>query len=129
MNIKEVNLEKKIKNLLDKKHIRVREFCREIGMTTGNLYKIYERNSIDTKYLKVIAQKYEVPESYFVVEEQELEYQVKKVISNEKDLVKKYIDDNEHLKKELEAKEKEIALLRELVDSKNMIIEGLKGRN
>jgi len=128
MKNSEINLEKKFKELLAAKKLTVRGFCSEIGMTTGNLYKIFKRNSIDTKHLKVIADKYDVPESFFTVQDQEVEYKVKRVISNENDLMKKYIDDNEKLRRDLEAKAKEIELLRELLDSKNEIIKGLKGR-
>jgi hypothetical protein len=90
---KKVDLEKKFKELIRKKGVQVKDFCKEIGMSQSNLYGIYKRNSIDTRYLKAITEKYDVPESYFMVAEQDVEYTVSKLIANEKDLVKKFSDD------------------------------------
>lgn len=129
MKDNKLNLKKKFDALLKEKDLTVRGFCKEIGMSSTNLYDIYKRNSIDTKYLDIINEKYDVPPSYFVIEEEMMGYQLKQNINKEEDLKKNYLDEIEHLKKELESKQKEIELLRELVDSKNEVIRTMKGSN
>lgn len=49
-----IDLKKNIKEFLKDRRITIEEFCNVIGITNPNLYKIYARGSIDTKYLELI---------------------------------------------------------------------------
>ncbi len=126
MSNSKINLEKKIREVLKEKDVSIRKFCREIGMSTTNLYDVFKRNSIDTKYLNIIEDKYDVSPGFFVVEEDNVKYNITSVISNEQDMVKKFQEDNDQLRKEIEGYKREIELLKSLVESKDMLIKNLQ---
>ncbi|NJO90152.1 MAG: hypothetical protein HC831_15310 [Chloroflexia bacterium] len=96
-------------------------------MSTTNLYDVFRRNSIDTKYLNIIEEKYDVSPGFFVVEEDSASYVVTSNTANENELIKKLQESNERLRKEIEGYKREIELLKKLVESKDMLIKNLQG--
>jgi transcriptional regulator with XRE-family HTH domain len=58
-------LKQKVKELLDQREMTVKEFCSQVGISNPALYKMYKRNSIDTKYLERMATVLKVPISTF----------------------------------------------------------------
>ncbi len=123
MSTKILNLEEKFKYLLHVKNVTVRAFCKEIGLSPTGLYDIYQRNTIDSKYLQSIYKKYDVHPCFFFVTSNKMRYDSD---CEEDGLLLKELQGKVDLyKKEMSAKDKEIDLLRELVDSKNMLIKSL----
>jgi len=73
-----MNLETKIKDILDKKQKTIKWLTSEIEMSEQNIYKIFKRNSIETSHLIKIAEVLEVPVAYFFEEGNEPSCAVKK---------------------------------------------------
>lgn len=63
------NIENKIKFLLTENKLTQKELCDNIGMSTQNLRKIFDRNSIETRHLQNIANVFQVPMSFFFEEQ------------------------------------------------------------
>jgi|JFJP01.1.fsa_nt_gi hypothetical protein len=112
-----VRLEKNIKKFLKDRGIQLKDFVEAIGISQANIYNIYERNSIETKYLEKTAEIYKVP-IYHLLLDENLE-KVNKEIENSR--IKELTKDLKHCSKEVD-------LLRELLDSKNEIIDNLRGK-
>jgi len=110
-----IELEINIKRFLKNRRIQLKEFCESIGTSQANIYGIYERNSIETKYLEKVSEKYEVPIYELLINENESN----NVQQSENSRIKELI-------KDLKNTEKEVKLLRELLDSKNEIIDNLR---
>ena len=60
-----INLESKIKELCELKDITISRLAIEIEMSQPNLYKIFKRNSIETKHLEKIAEVFGIQIGYF----------------------------------------------------------------
>lgn len=82
-----MDVEKKIRELLELKRISVRELCKKIGMSDVNLYRRFKANSIETKHLEKIAQECQVDLLYFFTEN-EPEVPKKK---SDPELIREYI--------------------------------------
>lgn len=129
MNNNVISLKNKIEKILKKKRLTVREFCKEINITTAGLYGIYERNTIDTKYLDKIESVFNIPKMYFFTKNdtffssKEYEVKIKSSEVKEKNVkygVKKAYDNN------IEKLTKEIVLLRQNLEDKEKIIKMLE---
>lgn len=55
-----LRIENNLRELLKNNRIQLTELCKVMGITTAGLYKIYKRNSIETKYLELISEKYNI---------------------------------------------------------------------
>jgi len=116
-----MNLEAKIKFILDKKNKTVKWLAQSIEMSEQNFYKIFKRNSIETSHLQKIAEVLEVPITTFFEEENKngsnINYQVIKGDNNNQNSLKDRLTyENESLRREIESQKKEIALLREMIE-------------
>ena len=60
-----LNLEGKIKSLLQKRNMTQKELCQQIDMSDQNLRQIFKRDSLETKHLFNISKVLDVPISYF----------------------------------------------------------------
>jgi len=65
-----LGLENKIKYLLSENSLTQKELCDNIGMSTQNLRKIFDRDSIETKHLQNIANVFQVPVTFFFEEKE-----------------------------------------------------------
>ncbi len=126
MKKSKIDLKKKLKNLMNEKGITQSDFCDTLGMTVSNLYKIYERNTIDTKYLEIIDDKFNVHPGYFFSDSNNFTITINGNKNNVKDISPDSRDRIRELEKELEASRNEIKLLRELIESKNELIKQLQ---
>lgn len=55
----------RIKSLIQGSEYSVKEIADKIGISAPNIYRLYERDSVETKYLVTLAEIYRVPISYF----------------------------------------------------------------
>lgn len=55
----------KIKSLIQGSEYNVKEIADKIGISAPNIYRLYERDSVETKYLVALAEIYKVSISYF----------------------------------------------------------------
>lgn len=108
-----IDLEKNIKNFLKERKINVLDFCNEIGISNPNLYKIYARGSIDTKYLEKIRDVYNVPLCYIL--ENDIDNKILTKVRNE---------GNESLIHENEMLREGIKILRAGIDFKSLQKQG-----
>jgi hypothetical protein len=110
-----INLEKRIKKFLKDRKIPVKDFCEALEISPANLYNIYKRNSIDSKYLERFSSVYKLDISYLISSE----YTNQQEYIDVKGKMNAFEQENENLKRE-------VKLLRELLESKNEIIQNLK---
>jgi transcriptional regulator with XRE-family HTH domain len=110
----------KIRELITENRLTIRKFCERIGMTNPNLYVIFKRNSIDSKYLERISNEFGVPVSYFYDDEYKKKLEesgMSKILENEK------ID---ALSKKIHELEEKNRILTELNEANTEIIRYLK---
>jgi len=127
METNDVSLEKKFRDLLNYKRMTVREFCKEVGITTTTLYDVYKRNSIDTKYLDVIEEKFKISKMYFFSDAESVQIYINGNENKLGDVNNGTSKSIQVLKKEIESKNREIELLSQIIEDKNEIIKALKG--
>jgi len=97
----------KIKDLINSSNLSVKEVSEKMGISPPNIYRIYERESVETKYLVKLTEIFGIPISYFFddVDSKKLESE----ISN--------------LKKMLELKEGEIKSLKEKIEMLGKLLD------
>lgn len=61
-------LKNKIDDLIKKNGIKVKDFCKKIGISTAGLYDIYERNDTKLSILIKMSEILKVPVNYFIEE-------------------------------------------------------------
>jgi transcriptional regulator with XRE-family HTH domain len=117
----------KIKNLAKNRGITLKDLAVKIDMSEANLYRVFKRQSIETKYLESIADVLQVPVGYFFGEIQE---DGKKIVqSGENNLVGSNQNIiNSNAVKELEECRKEVAYLKEQVKDKEKLIKLLESK-
>ena len=59
------NFEETIRKLLREKNMNIRDFSKEVGISDVTLYKIFKRDSIETKHLERMSEVLDVPVSVF----------------------------------------------------------------
>ncbi len=118
MNTNNISLENKLKKFMHEYKLTVRKFCEVIGMSSANLYDVYRRNNIDTKYLRIISEKYKVPMWYFFVNDEQ-------ALTNNNNNSAQTATEKTILKNEVKALKKEVKLLTDLVDTKDLLIDEL----
>ncbi len=128
-----IKLEKKIKQILLTKKIKVKDFCFDIEMSKQNLYNIYERNSAESKYLIKMSEVLQVPVSYFFEEEgvSSVNNSGNYIGGGKNNKIKQNQNADERIKDmEIENLKKEIANLKEShkrdIENKNELISVLK---
>ena len=55
----------KIKSLITNSNLSVKEISEKMGISSPNIYRLYERESVETKYLVRLSEIFEIPISYF----------------------------------------------------------------
>ena len=126
-----MNIKERIKEIIDKKGITIRELASKINMSEQNLYKCFRRNSIELKYLEQMSEFLEIPLSYFFNENETISSnklegnknitlqnnnlgdnnKVSIMLHDKDEEIEKLKREIDHLKSLLEAKDKIISLL------------------
>jgi DNA-binding Xre family transcriptional regulator len=128
-----MELEIKIKHILEKKGKTIKWLALEIDMSEQNLYKIFKRNSIETSHLEKISEVLEVPIDYFF-DSSEKNYgdviinsknsKIKSDNNNVNSLNKELLNqENEMLNMKIEALEREIESLKENIKMKDELVK------
>jgi transcriptional regulator with XRE-family HTH domain len=98
----------KVKSLAEENNLPIRKLAIQIGMSENNLYKCFNRNSIEVKHLEKIAQVLKVPVAAFFSESKNYPTDNRQTIFQVKEASKAYGKDAEESKENLQ---KEIARL------------------
>jgi transcriptional regulator with XRE-family HTH domain len=115
----------KIKGLAKNRGITIKDLAVRIDMSEANLYKVFKRKSIETKYLQKIADVLSVPISYFFDDNQSDD---KKNINVNGVMQIGSKNSNNNDSASLEACKKELDSLKHRLKDKEEIIELLKGK-
>lgn len=107
-----------IKDFIDRSPFSVNEVAESIGTTPQNLYKLFKKESLDTKYLEDISRVIGIPVSNLF---NEMFNTTNISNADENNLLIKLKNENESLKKR-------ISELAEQLEDKKMIIDFLKER-
>jgi len=127
------NLETKIKFILEKNKKTIKQLVQEIEMSEQNLYKIFKRDSIETKHLQKIADVLQISICYFF-EDNFLPGQVtnsgNKVNQNDskENEIEKLKIKIEGLEKEIESSKREVENYKERILELKEMIEFLKNK-
>lgn len=113
----------RIKELIINSNLSVKEISEKLGISSPNIYRLYERDSVETRYLVKLSEIFNIPISYFFgdVDSRELESEIngfkRKLELKEEELIS-LKEKNEMLGKLLELKETQ---LQKRVESNNFL--------
>lgn len=68
MNTYKIHIGKRIMELVAGSKYTVKQVAKHLGISPSNIYRFYERESVESKYLVSLAQMFEIPVSYFFQE-------------------------------------------------------------
>ncbi|PKP48107.1 MAG: hypothetical protein CVT94_09460 [Bacteroidetes bacterium HGW-Bacteroidetes-11] len=113
----------RMKVLINNSNLSVKEISEKMGISPPNIYRLYERESVETKYLVKLSEIFEIPISYFFsdIDTRELESEIigiKRKLELKEEEVISLKEKNEMLGKLLELKE---AQLEKRVESNNFL--------
>lgn len=120
----------KIKGVFEKRNLSIVDFAKSLNMSTTGVYDIFKRDHINTANLIKISEILDVPISYFFTED-DIPENVKffnngNVAIGNKNTSTNTINNSNMFHERMQSLEKEIANLKELIKSKDEIIELLR---
>ncbi len=116
-----LSIGEKIKRAIKQSPFTISEVAKTIGISNQNLYKIFKRDSVESKYIKKLSDLLNIPQSYFYNNQNDGEKIVFENTKENNGLLLKLKNENEQLK----TKVKELS---EQLEDKKMIIDLLKER-
>ncbi|MFO0485106.1 MAG: helix-turn-helix domain-containing protein [Sphingobacteriia bacterium] len=116
----EMEIGKKLKDLVELKRVNKAELARQMNMSEQNLYKIFKKQSIDTALLQAFASHLGVTLSYFFDDAPRAEYR------QADDAFEDRVHEGEDQEEYIDRLRKEISYLKELNKLKDDLIRALK---
>lgn len=119
----------KIKELVEKKNCNISQLATEINISRAHIYKLFDKESIESRILEALARFFEIPVSYFFEEgKEEKKFKSKDNANHVKEAKEEYGVMLESYKVAMEALQSENDALKKLLNIKDEQVEMLKKR-